>query len=193
MNLVGTVATPVGIRPVEIRAGENNGFFTGLEASTGQIREPAGPTPDGEINQPIAVSDSFFDVFFDIWVDINDDSMVDVGEVVRNFDDALRMENIQPLPTLPPPLGTDYESIGKVDANDPNLGTFAATVILNEVLDLKVVFLDGFAGEIHAQLDPEGGHTHSIIPLPAALPLFGTGSGILGFLGWRRRRQAQAV
>jgi hypothetical protein len=31
------------------------------------------------------------------------------------------------------------------------------------------------------------------IPLPAAFPLFGTGLGILGFLGWRRRRQAQAV
>ncbi len=31
------------------------------------------------------------------------------------------------------------------------------------------------------------------IPLPAALPLFGTGLGILGFLGWRRRRKAQAV
>ena len=32
------------------------------------------------------------------------------------------------------------------------------------------------------------------VPLPAALPLFGTGLGILGFLGWRRRRKmAQAV
>jgi len=31
------------------------------------------------------------------------------------------------------------------------------------------------------------------IPLPAAFPLFGTGLGILGFLGWRRRRKAQAV
>lgn len=29
-----------------------------------------------------------------------------------------------------------------------------------------------------------------VVPLPAALPLFGTGLGILGFLGWRRRRKA---
>jgi hypothetical protein len=35
--------------------------------------------------------------------------------------------------------------------------------------------------------------TVSAVPLPAALPLFGTGLGILGFLGWRRRRKAQAV
>ena len=30
-------------------------------------------------------------------------------------------------------------------------------------------------------------------PLPAALPLFATGIGGLGLLGWRRRRKAQAV
>jgi hypothetical protein len=30
-------------------------------------------------------------------------------------------------------------------------------------------------------------------PLPAALPLFATGLGALGLLGWRRRRKAQAV
>jgi len=33
----------------------------------------------------------------------------------------------------------------------------------------------------------------TVIPLPAAFPLFGTGLGILGFLGWRRRRKDQAV
>jgi hypothetical protein len=30
-------------------------------------------------------------------------------------------------------------------------------------------------------------------PLPAALPLFATGIGGLGLLGWRRKRKAQAV
>jgi hypothetical protein len=30
-------------------------------------------------------------------------------------------------------------------------------------------------------------------PLPAALPLFATGIGALGLLGWRRKRKAQAV
>ena len=28
------------------------------------------------------------------------------------------------------------------------------------------------------------------VPLPAALPLFATGLGVLGLLGWRRRRKA---
>jgi hypothetical protein len=30
-------------------------------------------------------------------------------------------------------------------------------------------------------------------PLPATLPLFATGLGALGLLGWRRKRKAQAV
>ncbi len=33
----------------------------------------------------------------------------------------------------------------------------------------------------------------SAVPLPAALPLFGTGLGALGLLGWRRKRKAAAV
>jgi len=32
----------------------------------------------------------------------------------------------------------------------------------------------------------------NIVPLPAALPLFATGIGGLGLLGWRRKRKAQA-
>jgi hypothetical protein len=32
----------------------------------------------------------------------------------------------------------------------------------------------------------------TVTPLPAALPLFASGSGLLGFLGWRRRRKNAA-
>ena len=30
-------------------------------------------------------------------------------------------------------------------------------------------------------------------PLPATLPLFGSGAGVLGFLGWRRKKKAAAL
>ena len=32
----------------------------------------------------------------------------------------------------------------------------------------------------------------AVIPLPAALPLYGTGLAVMGFLGWRRKRRAAA-
>ncbi|MCP4932899.1 MAG: PEP-CTERM sorting domain-containing protein [bacterium] len=33
-------------------------------------------------------------------------------------------------------------------------------------------------------------NTQTVVPVPAAFPLFGTGLAVLGFLGWRRRRKA---
>ncbi len=35
--------------------------------------------------------------------------------------------------------------------------------------------------------------TVSSVPLPATLPLFATGLGALGLLGWRRKRKVQAT
>lgn len=35
--------------------------------------------------------------------------------------------------------------------------------------------------------------TLTTTPLPATLPLFASGLGVLGFLGWRRKRKARAV
>jgi hypothetical protein len=43
-------------------------------------------------------------------------------------------------------------------------------------------------GEIRTELDPIGAPA---TPLPAALPLFATGLGALGLLGWRRKRKAR--
>ncbi len=34
--------------------------------------------------------------------------------------------------------------------------------------------------------------TVAVIPLPAALPLYGTGLAVMGFMGWRRKRRAAA-
>ena len=45
------------------------------------------------------------------------------------------------------------------------------------------------------ELDNNAGTTFTatITPLPATLPLFATGIGALGLLGWRRNRKAQAA
>ena len=39
----------------------------------------------------------------------------------------------------------------------------------------------------------EGQPVRAEVPLPAALPLFATGLGALGLLGWRRKRRAAAA
>ncbi len=38
----------------------------------------------------------------------------------------------------------------------------------------------------------ERGDKQTIIPLPAALPLYGTGLAVMGFMGWRRKSKAAA-
>jgi len=48
---------------------------------------------------------------------------------------------------------------------------------------------------IHTTLHPSGEIRAFLAetPLPAALPLFASGIGALGLLGWRRKRKAQAA
>jgi hypothetical protein len=46
----------------------------------------------------------------------------------------------------------------------------------------------GFLREATFSLTP-----NSAVPVPAALPLFATGLGALGLLGWRRKRKAAAA
>lgn len=51
--------------------------------------------------------------------------------------------------------------------------------------------LGGLGSDLRFDLRPGGGgpgHT-TVIPLPAALPLYGTGIAVMGFIGWRRKRK----
>ena len=47
------------------------------------------------------------------------------------------------------------------------------------------------AANDHTGLDPNEVNT-TVTPLPATLPLFATGLGALGLLGWRRKRTTAA-
>jgi hypothetical protein len=50
-----------------------------------------------------------------------------------------------------------------------------------------------FTDGINGQLDGLFGAITAPTPLPAALPLFASGLGALGLLGWRRKRTTRSV
>jgi hypothetical protein len=79
-----------------------------------------------------------------------------------------------------------------------NFGSGFSTVTLPTFTDVGASdffrIVNGGTGNTAGQItglslvDPPGP-----VPLPAALPLFATGLGVMGLFGWRRRRKAQAA
>ena len=171
MHLAGGVVTPGAFfgTPVQFKVGQGTGFRPGLGRSPGQVAENAGPL-NGQLD--VFPANSLFDLFLDVWVDVNTDGLVDNGEVLRNYDQSLRMAN----PTLsgfPPPPGDVYKSLGWVDVNDLLLGEFGANVNTSRI-NFYVVNPDGTNSNfLAAQLDPLASHAHTVTPEPTSMVLFG--------------------
>ena len=70
----------------------------------------------------------------------------------------------------------------------------SAAAVLAFTTNFASVYGHGFEAEVHVGSNgvQDGGFANPT-PLPAALPLFVSGIGGLGLLGWRRKRKAQAV
>jgi uncharacterized protein (TIGR03118 family) len=98
--------------------------------------------------------------------------------------------------------------VSEINAFDPATGKFLGTIPIDPGMNQTsgglwalvfgnsgmnggpntLFFTDGINGEMNGlfgAIDP--------VPLPATLPLFASGLGALGLLGWRRKRRAQAV
>jgi hypothetical protein len=102
--------------------------------------------------------------------------------VLQVFDITTRMsENLQ-LTTIAPNSNT-----ATIDASDP----FEITSI--EVLDANGVPIPGFTFVAEDGTTFPDAADSLVTPLPATLPLFVTGLGALGLLGWRRKRGLTAV
>jgi hypothetical protein len=83
-----------------------------------------------------------------------------------------------------------YETTANsVSGGYPNMVLYFVSNLGNAPDALSTVYTNGaFSIGVTGEADPVGA-----TPLPAALPLFATGLGALGLLGWRRKKKAAAL
>jgi hypothetical protein len=84
-----------------------------------------------------------------------------------------------------------YAELGTYDTDSPDGNIGSSATIFNSTLAL---------GSINAARDFDDGnflirdHTDvAVTPLPAALPMFAAATGLLGFVGWRRRQAPHQI
>ncbi|MFZ4080434.1 MAG: hypothetical protein ACOYKN_04345 [Pirellula sp.] len=189
MHLVGGVKPPSAYSgiPVQVKVGQNNGFRPLLGLSPGQVAENAFTTQNGKLD--VFPADSVFDMFLDIWVDKDTDGLVDNGEVLRNFDQSLRMVN-STFSGFPPSSITGvydmYSVTGWVDLGDPLLGQFGAVPDTTSRINFYIVNSNGTNSfTVGAQLGFEFPSTHTVTPEPTSMALFG---GLMIVPIWRKLR-----
>jgi len=192
MHLVGGVEPPSAYSgiPVQVKVGQSNGFRPGLGLSPGQVAEYALTTQNGKLD--VFPADSVFDMFLDIWVDKDTDGIVDNGEVLRNFDQSLRMVN-STFSGFPPSSITGvidmYSVAGWVGISDPLLGQFGAMPDTTSRINFYIVNSDGTnSGTVGAQLGFEFPSTHTVTPEPTSMVLFG---GLMAMPILRRFRKGK--
>jgi hypothetical protein len=160
----------------------NLGTFTVLNSvQPGGIHPMPGQTTMG--NGPITGQEVRFNVVFTTPISLTPDHyfFVPQVEVTTASGEFLWLSGTRPLPpgTFPPGV-TDLQSWTRDAMLDPDwlrIGTDIVGPINGVTPTFNAAFsLDGVA-----------------TPLPGALSLFATGVGLLGLLGWRRKRKAQAA
>jgi hypothetical protein len=77
---------------------------------------------------------------------------------------------------------------GSFETGNPNFSSAGAALLFGVV----PITADLLAGQLKTGVTDDLSFTISQTPLPAALPLFATGLGALGLLGWRRKRKNAA-
>lgn len=101
------------------------------------------------------------------------------------------------------PGKTNYEDKEFTGVGEGEWFEIAFSTTLTSAAALSDILGDG--PELHARIAMHVGNCDnsnscvidtwpppSIIPLPAALPLYGTGLAVIGFVGWRKKRKAAA-
>jgi hypothetical protein len=118
------------------------------------------------------------------------------------------ISQFSPLPTHSPAyFGIDSESAYQYEMalgiNDIGTEFINTDFVGNTAADYLSIFLNCYPNcalspnlptiELFSQTDGSWNRELSATPLPSAAPLFATGLGGLGLLGWRRKRKAAAI
>jgi hypothetical protein len=85
-------------------------------------------------------------------------------------------------------------TLGSATTNLTGVAMVTVTFASPGVFDIRATFLgdDNFQGAMADTTVTVDAVNAGATPLPAALPLFATGLGVLGLLGWRRKRKLAA-
>jgi hypothetical protein len=148
--------------------------FTALNSvAPGGIHPQPGQTTGGD--GPISGEEVQFNVTFSIPFELPADHYFFVPQVQVSGGEFFWLSGDRPNPSFP--LGfTDLQSWTRDAALDPDWSRIGTDIVGGTT-----------PPTFNAAFSLQGVTT----PLPAALPLFATGLGALGLLGWRKKRKAQ--
>jgi HpiC1 cyclase len=90
--------------------------------------------------------------------------------------------------SAPPGYFNPMSLVVVTDAFTPGLGDQIQIILSHGVLQNPGEFSQVWWDNVRLDASPAG-----VVPLPAALPLFASGLGVMGLLGWRRRRKKAAA
>ena len=96
------------------------------------------------------------------------------------------------------PLSCTSSPSGNTDCINWHVHNLEVDFSVGNLTDVLLITLTDFQDwnmtpTISLEVLQRTGGNQNGTPLPAALPLFASGTGVLGFLGWRRRRNAAAL
>lgn len=136
-----------------------------------------GNTAVGHYNVEWTFSGTILGVMADIWGNHEAASSGELGAAATVYDNGVNAESA---PFQNRGLEGQYWNANNLNTND----AFLIGGVDNNILTLSMYVTE--PGDWIRVV------TVSAVPLPAALPLYGAGVAVLGFLGWRRRKAMSA-